>query len=151
MRKVVVLLLAALMVTAMTACAEDSVTIQEDSTTQEVSSETEQDEGQVIYEDDYLKATYQGVSESFGYIVMTVSLENKSDGEISVLPMDSSVDDTMVQFTSGTMATIQAGKTFNQGWLIGSMPTEKVEFAMYIYDENMSEIEHTDILTVEME
>ncbi len=151
MRKVVALLLAVLMVTAMTACEEDSVTIQEASTTQEVSSETEQDEGQVIYEDDYLKATYQGVSESFGYIVMTVSLENKSDGEISVLPMDSSVDDTMVQFTSGTMATIQAGKTFNQGWLIGSMPTEKVEFAMYIYDENMSEIEHTDILTVEME
>ena len=84
-------------------------------------------------------------------VVMKVKLENKSDNEITILPMDSSVDGTMVQFTSGTLATISSGKTFNQGWIIGSMPTDNIEFSMSICDENMSELVKTDILTIDIE
>lgn len=108
-------------------------------------------EGQIIYEDNIIKATYEGISETSGMVVMKVKLENKSDNEITILPMDSSVDGTMVQFTSGTLATISSGKTFNQGWIIGSMPTDNIEFSMSICDENMSELVKTDILTIDIE
>lgn len=112
--------------------------------------ETGVDEEQIIYEDDALKATYLGVSETSGVVVMNVQLENKTDSEISVLPMDSSVDGVTVQFTSGTLATIQGGKIFNQGWIIGNMPTNNIEFSMSICDKNMNELAQTDILTVEV-
>lgn len=119
-------------------------------TNSQLSEEDTQNEGIVIYEDNFLKATYVGVAETSGVAVMTVSLENKTESEITVLPMDSSVDGTTVQFTSGTIATIQGGKTFNQGWIIGSMPTEVIEFSMSICDKDMSELVKTDILTVEV-
>lgn len=105
---------------------------------------------QIVYEDNLIKATYEGVSETSGVVVMKVKLENKTDSEITVLPMDSSVDGTMVQFTSGTLATIQAGKTFNQGWIIGNMPTKNIEFSMSICDKNMSELVKTDALTIDV-
>ena len=119
-------------------------------TNSQLSEEDTQNEGIVIYEDDFLKATYVGVAETSGVAVMTVSLENKTESEITVLPMDSSVDGTTVQFTSGTIATIQGGKTFNQRWIIGSMPTEVIKFSMSICDKDMSELVKTDILTVEV-
>lgn len=111
-------------------------------------SEKNTDVEQIIYEDSTLKAVYKGVSDQG---VMTVSLENKADDEITILPMDSSVDGEMIQFTSGTLATIQPGKTFNQGWIIGSVPTENIEFSMSICDKDMSEITKTDPITIEME
>lgn len=120
---------------------------------QPVSDDNQKDtevEEQLIYEDDILRAVYLGVSETSGVVVMTVELENKSDSEITVLPMDSSVDGTMVQFTSGTLATIQAGKTFKQSWIIGNMPTQSIEFSMSICDENMSELVQTDSLMIEV-
>ena len=63
-------------------------------TNSQLSEEDTQNEGIVIYEDNFLKATYVGVAETSGVAVMTVSLENKTESEITVLPMDSSVDGT---------------------------------------------------------
>ena len=37
------------------------------------------------------------------------------------------------------------------GWIIGSMPTDNIEFSMSICDENMSELVKTDILTIDIE
>lgn len=150
MKKVLTALCVALLAFSLTACGttDTDESVSDSSQTESLSIATAE---QVIYEDDYLKATYKGVSETSGVIVMTVALENKSDEEITVLPMDSSVDGTMVQFTSGTLATIQAGKTFNQGWILSSMPTEEIEFSMSICDSDMSEILQTDVLTIEME
>lgn len=105
----------------------------------------------VIYENDTLKAVYKGISDMSGIIVMTVSLENKSDEEITVLPLDSSVDDTMVLFTSGMMATIQGGKKFDQGWIIGSQPTDNIEFSMGVYDEHMVELFNTGNIRIDVE
>ncbi|RRG04973.1 MAG: hypothetical protein DUD30_04545 [Lactobacillus sp.] len=70
----------------------------------------------VLYNDSTLKATFTGISENAGFIIINVKLQNKSDDEITVLPMDSSVNDTMVMYTSGTLATIQGHKTLNQRW-----------------------------------
>ena len=131
---------------SLAACSNSSESSQSSDTSKKESAEEEI----VIYDDDTLKTTYLGVSEIEGVVVMNVRLENKTDNEITVLPTKSSVDGTMIQFTSGTLATIQDGKTFNQGWIIGSMPTENIEFAMSICDENMSELLQTDILTIEV-
>ena len=105
----------------------------------------------VVYEDETLKADYLGMSETSGIVIMSIRLENKTDSEITVLPMDSSVDGMMVQFTSGSLATIQGGKSFTQSWIIGSVPDESIEFSMSICDKNMNELVQTDILTIEVE
>lgn len=144
MKRIISILFAATLILSLSACGSS----ESDSSSNQENTEVEE---QIIYEDDILKAVYKGVSETSGVVVMTVELENKSDSEITVLPMDSSVDGTMVQFTSGTLATIQAGKTFNQGWIIGSMPTQSIEFSMSICDENMSELVQTNSLTIEVE
>lgn len=139
MKKILSILCAAVLILGMTGCGETS-SVSDTSDTSNASAE------QVIYEDEYIKATYLGVSDT----IMSVSLENKSDEEITVLPMDSSVDGTMKQFTSGTLATIQPGKTFNQGWILGATPTNEIEFSMSICGKDMSELVRTDSLKIEV-
>lgn len=107
-------------------------------------------EGSVIYDDEILRATYLGISDSFGYTTLVIELENKTDSEITVFPMNSSVDDTMITFTSGMPATMQGGKRMKQGWLIGSQPQSNVEFSLSICDEHMHEIKKTDVLRIDM-
>lgn len=64
----------------------------------------------VICDNEYIRATYLGIGNSFGYVTLDVKLENKTDGEITVVPLDSSVDDNMVQFVSGIPATMMGHK-----------------------------------------
>ena len=90
----------------------------------------------VVFEDETLTATYLGLSDVAGQIGLSFSLQNRSDKEIMVLPINSSINDVMVQFTSGIPATIQPGKTFNQVWMAnpqtvgiaGSSDVTEVEF-----------------------
>lgn len=63
---------------------------------------------------------------------------------------DSSVDGVMKQFTSGVIATIQPGKTFNQGWNLGAIPNKEIEFSMSICGKDMSELVRTDSLKIEV-
>ncbi len=134
MKKILSLMLAGVLALAISGCGTDS------------SVATVETSEQVIYEDEYIKATYQGISNS----IMSVSLENKSNEEITILPMDSSVDGVMKQFTSGVIATIQPGKTFNQGWILGAMPNKEIEFSMSICGKDMSELVRTDSLKIEV-
>lgn len=136
MKKILSILCAAVLILGMTGCGDTS----------SVSDTSEESTEQVIYEDEYIKAIYLGVSDT----IMSVSLENKSNEEITVLPMNSSVDGAMKQFTSGTLATIQPGKTFNQGWILGVTPTNEIEFSMSICGKDMSELVRTDSLKIEV-
>ena len=113
------------------------------------STESVKSAKKVIVDNEYLKATYMGIEEQFGVVTMVVNLENKTDGEITVLPMDSSVDGTMVPFVSGIPGTMQAGKSFTQGWVIGSVPQKNVEFRLSVLDEEMSELYSSDIIKIE--
>jgi hypothetical protein len=118
--KRICLILGVLMVVGLAGCAGDT----QDRGTDGTSS--------VVYEDNGLKITFKGVSDVAGQIGMAFSLENNSESEITVLPLDSSVNGVMVQFVSGTLATIQSGKTFNQVWMcnpetVGVSNSEEVE------------------------
>ena len=141
MKKMLSIMLAGVLMLAISGCSTDSSVA-----TVETSETSETSEQQVIYEDEYVKATYQGISNS----IMSVSLENKSNEEITILPMDSSVDGVMKQFTSGVIATIQHGKTFNQGWNLGAIPNKEIEFSMSICGKDMSELVRTDSLKIEV-
>lgn len=136
MKKILSMLLIIFLMGTLVAC-DDSESVSEQKVTENV-----------IFENNTLKATYTGISEQG---VMLVRLENKTENEITVLPMDSSVDGTMVQFSSGTLATIQGNKIFNQGWIIGSVPKENIEFKMSVLDEQMKEIFITDVIQIDME
>lgn len=112
-------------------------------------SETES-EGMVIADNDYFKATYQGISESFGFYYMNLKFENKTDGEITVVPMDSSVDDTMVMFATGVPSTMQAHKSYNAAIMIGSNePKNNIEFKLSAMDGNWSELFTTDTIIID--
>lgn len=112
-------------------------------------SETES-EGMVIADNNYFKATYQGISESFGFYYLNLKFENKTDGEITVVPMDSSVDDVMVMFGTGVPSTMQAHKSYNAAIIIGSNePRDNLEFKLAAMDENWSELFTTDTIRIE--
>lgn len=112
-------------------------------------SETES-EGMVIADNNYFKATYQGISESFGFYYMNLKFENKTDGEITVVPMESSVDDTMVMFATGVPSTMQAHKSYNAAIMIGSNePKNNIEFKLSAVDGNWSELFTTDTIRID--
>lgn len=138
MKKVVMLLCVVLLIGTLVACEDSGNTSQEQASIE-----------QVLVDNDFIKATYLGITEEYDQVVLAVRLENKTDKEITVIPIDSSVDDTMVLFASGIPATMQPTKSFNQGWLIGSMPEQKVELKLSVVDENWTEIFRTDVIKIE--
>ena len=112
-------------------------------------SETES-EGMVIADNNYFKATYQGISESFGFYYMNLKFENKTDGEITIVPMESSVDDTMVMFATGVPSSMQAHKSYNAAVMIGSNePKNNIEFKLSAMDGNWSELFTTDTIRID--
>lgn len=137
------------------ACGDTTQKTDSDATTVPSASESvdnkksNAENSSVFYEDKTLKATYKGISEMSGIVMLNVTLENKTDEEITVLPMDSSVDDTMVQFTSGVPATMQGGKKMNQAWIIGTKPKKDVSLSLSICDKDMHELKRTDVLTID--
>ena len=113
--KTLAIVLALVLLLLITACSENETNTIADSQTIPADAIVQSDV--VVYEDNSLKVTFKGVSDIAGQIGMTFSLENKSNEEIMVFPMNSSVNDVMVQFVSGIPASIQPGKTFNQVWM----------------------------------
>lgn len=136
MKKVLILLGMLLLIGTLVACEDSESTSQEQTSTSE----------QVLVDNEFIKATYSGITDQG---VLMIKLENKTDKEITVLPLESSVDGTMIQFTSGTITTMPSGKSFNQGWLIGGVPEKNVEFKMSILDDTMTELFLTDVIKIE--
>ena len=156
MKKIVTLILAFAMLLLLPSCGSSSET---GSREKEETPETVTE--QVFYEDDVLKATFVDVIEQEaapGNAFIRVVFENKSDYDISVFPADSSVNDMMVQYFSGTFATMKAGKKLNYAWFFplenanisSAEEVEKLEFSLEIDDENMHQLVKTDTITIEV-
>lgn len=116
---------------------------------------------QVIYEDQYVKVVFQGVDALHfvdGMSVVNVTLTNLSEQEITVLPMDSFVNDTMVQFTSGAPATMLGGKTMNYVMSFNNQTAgitdyseiTKLGFSVSVNDADFHEVSRSEVLTVEV-
>lgn len=78
-------------------------------------SEQSDDEGQLLVEDAYVRITYTGsgtVAGVDGVAYLYFKIDNLSDQEITVVPMDSYLNDTAIQLLSGTMATVAPGKSY---------------------------------------
>ena len=129
------------------------------------SSEPEQaaveSSAEVIYKDEYVEVTFEGVSDLplvEGMTAVNLSFQNLSDQEITVLPLDSSVNDSMVQFVSGTPATIQGGKklayamSFNDetAGISDYSEVKTLEFSLSVNDSDFNEISRSDILSIEV-
>lgn len=129
------------------------------------SSEPEQaaveSSAEVIYKDEYVEVTFEGVSDLplvEGMTAVNLSFQNLSDQEITVLPLDSSVNDSVVQFVSGTPATMQGGKklvyvmSFNNetAGISDYSEVKTLEFSLSVNDENFNEVSRSDILNIEV-
>ena len=147
MKRVVALLIALMILTLLTGCGAE---MNEDDETLLSNIETNAQTPIIIYEDEILVASYLGLSDVAGQIGMSFILENKSDEEIMVLPLNSSVNDVMVQFVSGMPAIIQPGKTFSQIWMANpqvvgvsdSSEVKEIEFTLNFGDSE------TEIITI---
>lgn len=129
------------------------------------SSEPEQaaveSSAQVIYKDEYVEVTFEGVSDLpmvEGMTAVNLSFQNLSDQEITVFPLNSSVNDSMVQFVSGTPATMQGGKklayamSFNNetAGISDYSEVKTLEFSLSVNDADFNEISRSDILSIEV-
>lgn len=142
MKRVLIIVLLMGMIVGLSACADS-----------ESEESGDKEKAEAIYEDEYIKVINRGFekddSTGMELAMFLVDIENKTDQEITVLPMDSSVDDTMIQFTSGVPATMQGKKKISQAWGIGKdLPKEKIQLSLSICDSGMSELKKTDIITV---
>lgn len=151
MKKITVALLISLcFLTACSGSADSSGSAGSSSAKSETSAETDSQKAQVVYEDDSLKAEYLGVSDNAGYVLINMHFENKTDGEMTVLPMDSSVNDVAVQYTSGMPATMQAGKVCNQSWTfnqdtVGIKTSDEVKSLQFKLNFNDTTTDNIDI------
>lgn len=116
---------------------------------------------EVIYKDEYVEVTFEGVSDLpvvEGMTAVNLSFQNLSDQEITVLPLDSSVNDSMVQFVSGTPATMQGGKKLAYAMSFNNETAEisdysevkTLEFSLSVNDADFNEISRSDILSIEV-
>ena len=145
------ILVAALMILSLCSCGSSS----------EPEQAAVEQSAQVIYKDEYVEVTFEGVSDLpmvEGMTAVNLSFQNLSDQEITVLPLDSSVNDSMVQFVSGTPATMQGGKklayamSFNNetAGISDYSEVKTLEFSLLVKDSDFNEISRSDILSIEV-
>ena len=151
------ILMAGLLLLGLCSCGTTAETQPEPSESAEAAAEQEE---QVIYEDQYVKVVFQGIDALHfveGMSVVNVTLTNLSEQEITVLPMDSFVNDTMVQFTSGAPATMLGGKTMNYAMSFSNQTAgitdyseiTKLGFSVSVNDADFHEVSRSEVLTVE--
>jgi hypothetical protein len=145
------ILVVALMILGLCSCASSS----------EPEQAAVESSAQVIYKDEYVEVTFEGVSDLpmvEGMTAVNLSFQNLSDQEITVLPLDSSVNDSMVQFVSGTPAIMQGGKklayamSFNNetAGISDYSEVKTLEFSLSVNDADFNEISRSDILSIEV-
>ena len=145
------ILVAALMILSLCSCGSSS----------EPEQAAVESSAEVIYKDEYVEVTFEGVSDLpmvEGMTAVNLSFQNLSDQEITVLPLDSSVNDSMVQFVSGTPATMKGGKklvyvmSFNNetAGISDYSEVKTLEFSLSVNDADFNEISRSDILSIEV-
>lgn len=110
----VVLVIAAASLSGGDSSSAESPALVDESTAPSPSEPTD-DGGQLLVEDEYVRITYTGsgtVAGVDGVAYLYFRIDNLSDQEITVVPMDSYLNDTAILLLSGTMATVAPGKSY---------------------------------------
>jgi hypothetical protein len=159
MKKFMVILLA-LGLLAMSGC-DSTTTSSGDSTDQttEVTSQNETKE-EVLFENEDVKVTFVEifeVPELVGSCYLRLKVENKSDKTVTVSLKDSYVNDTAQMIGSGVPMKLAPGKNSQTPFFFGygnlgissKDEIEKIEFKVWLWDENFDTVVETEPLVVE--
>lgn len=159
MKKFMIMVLA-LGLLAMSGC-ESTTTSSGDSTDQttEVTSQSETKE-EVLFENEDVKVTFMEIFEApelAGTCYLRLKVENKSDKTVTVSLKDSYVNDTAQMIGSGVPMTLAPGKNSQTPFFFGygnlgissKDEIEKIEFKVWLWDENFDTVVETEPLVVE--
>lgn len=132
-----------------TLCACSSETLVEESKKEQIAEI-------VLLDDEIIKVSFMKLFEEDtvkGTSYLQFKVENKTDNTITVCATDCYVNDTQTQIGSGVPMTIDGGKNSENPFIVFSEldTIEKLEIRLMILDENFSEIETTDSISVPME
>lgn len=120
-----------------------------------VSSEELQGD-KVVYEDDLIKLWFVGAYEqpdvAKDTCYFTMKLENKTDKQITLYPLDSSANEFMINIFSGIPLTVNPKKTgqntffFSYNGFVNSVEEiNTIQFKAMVLDENSETIEDVEI------
>ena len=120
-----------------------------------VSSEELQGD-KVVYEDDLIKLWFVGAYEqpdlAKDTCYFTMKLENKTDKQITLYPLEASANDFMINIYSGVPLTVNPKKIgqntffFNySGFVNGISEINSIQFKAMLLDENSETVEETEI------
>ena len=114
------------------------------------------DNEKLVHEDDFIKVWYVNSFEQPEIIAdtcyFTLKVENKTDKQITLYPMDASANDNMINLLSGVPLTINPRKIgqnaffFSYAAFANNMSEiSTIEFKANLMDENTSSIHKADI------
>lgn len=126
-------------------------------------NQTQESKKTLIYEDDYIKASYVKVySEPVidasveGVVYLQLLVENKSNQKLTVSLSNAAVNGMSTTIGSGVPMTILPGNSSQQPFIIFTKNTNvqsadditKLQFSFFLMDENVTKIEETKVLTL---
>lgn len=136
--------------------------------TEQTTNETNQsqqdssaDSSELIYEDAYVKVSFiklytiESVNEA---VYLQLLVENKTQQTVTVGLTNSAVNGMSTVISSGFPMTILPGNSSQQPFIIHTKNTnvvaaediEKLQFSVYLLDEDINTIEETDVITIKI-
>lgn len=128
------------------------------------SGQSEQQKEQVLYSDDNFKISMAGFEDQWEdtdemtSFALYLDIENKSDKKVMVSVDDGYLNDEGVTIMSAAPVEIASGKKKNGAFVVGYGDTsiksiddvKKLEFTVYLFDDDMNEVLNTGNITVNM-
>lgn len=128
------------------------------------SGQSEQQKEQVLYSDDNFKISMAGFEDQWEdtdemtSFALYLDIENKSDKKVMVSVDDGYLNDEGVTIMSAAPVEIASGKKKTGAFVVGYGDTsiksidevKKLEFTVYLFDDDMNEVLNTGNITVNM-
>lgn len=143
----------------------DETAVSDASATSSTSEKTEKKEEPVIYEDDYIKASFIKVYsdknvDSFveGVAYLQLHVENKSEQPYTVSLSNAAINGMSTTIGSGIPMTILPGNSSEQPFILFTKNTgvnnaddiETVQFSFYLLDDELHKVQETKTITVDV-
>lgn len=142
---------------------DSSDTPSDNPNTSQSTNQTQESKKTLIYEDDYIKASYIKVysdpivdASVEGVVYLQLLVENKSNQKLTVSLSNAAVNGMSTTIGSGMPMTILPSNSSQQPFIIFTKNTNvqkaddinKLQFSFYLMDENVNTVEETKVLTL---